>query len=541
MLRINNYRVAKYLRLSRDDGDDRESESIENQRDIIENYINEHENLVDVQEYIDDGYTGTNFNRPGFKQMIQDIEDGKIDCIITKDLSRFGRDHIDTGYYLERYLPTKAIRYIAIGDNVDTINPDGLQFLTFKLSFNDYYAQDISNKIKSVKQRKIEKGEFQGGIPPYGYKKDQNIKNHLVPDIEASKIVQDIFDMYVNKGMGTTRIAKELNDKKIIPPGIYLKIPTIMKNQDKSIETYKWEKGQISKMLKNEVYIGNVVGRKFQKVRHKVNKVRLTSQEEHVIVENMHKAIIDIKIWNKAQEKISNYKKTRHGANEHPLKEFIYCAECGGKATYRIRRDKRKNGIVSESRFFVCSSKRSGRSDCKCLPIKLEKIEEKIKQAIKIELENINYTDEELLNIYKNTEKKINSKTVILQEQLKKLEQKLKENDSAMEEVYSDKLNKIICIDDFNKFYDKLQKEKKAILVEIHLIENKIQEISTENKQIDYRKIKEIANEVLLSKNPNREQYSKLIEKVEFDSQKKITVTFTFGHIEKPESMQEVI
>ena len=118
----------------------------------------------------------------GFKKMLQDIEDGKIDCIITKDLSRFGRDHIDTGYYLERYLPTNNIRYIAIGDNVDTINPDGLQFLTFKLSFNDYYAQDISNKIKSVKNRKIEKGEFQGGIAPYGYKKDNNIKNHLIID-----------------------------------------------------------------------------------------------------------------------------------------------------------------------------------------------------------------------------------------------------------------------------------------------------------------------------------------------------------------------
>ena len=154
MLRINNYKVAKYLRLSRDDGDDRESESIENQRDIVDSYIKEHEELDDCGEYVDDGYTGTNFNRPGFKKMLEDIENGKIDCIITKDLSRFGRDHIDTGYYLERYLPTNNIRYIAIGDNVDTAKPDGLQFLTFKLSFNDYYAQDISNKIKSVKNRK---------------------------------------------------------------------------------------------------------------------------------------------------------------------------------------------------------------------------------------------------------------------------------------------------------------------------------------------------------------------------------------------------
>ena len=154
----SNYLVyAIYSRKSKFTG---KGESIENQRDILDSYINEHEELEDAGEYVDDGYTGTNFNRPGFKKMLQDIESGKINCIITKDLSRFGRDHIDTGYYLERYLPTNSIRYIAIGDNVDTLSPDGLQFLTFKLSFNDYYAQDISNKIKSVKNRKIEKGEF---------------------------------------------------------------------------------------------------------------------------------------------------------------------------------------------------------------------------------------------------------------------------------------------------------------------------------------------------------------------------------------------
>ena len=174
----------------------------------------------------------------GFKKMLQDIEDGKIDCIITKDLSRFGRDHIDTGYYLERYLPTNNIRYIAIGDNVDTINPDGLQFLTFKLSFNDYYAQDISNKIKSVKNRKIEKGEFQGGIAPYGYKKDNNIKNHLIIDEYSAQIVREIFDMYLYKGMSTTKIAENLNERNIDAPAIYLKIPECKKRKSKNTRGY---------------------------------------------------------------------------------------------------------------------------------------------------------------------------------------------------------------------------------------------------------------------------------------------------------------
>ena len=266
MNRVNSYRnirVAKYIRLSREDGDDRESESVENQRDIIDNYILEHEELIEAGEYVDDGYTGTNFNRPGFQKMLKDIEDEKIDCIITKDLSRFGRDHIDTGYYLERFLPANNIRYIAIGDNVDTIKPDGLQFLTFKLSFNDYYAQDISNKIKSVKQRKIEKGEYQAGIPPYGYKKDVEIKNHLVPDEYSSQIVKEIFDMYVNKGMSTIKIADELNRREIEPPAMYLKIPTYMKR--KSVNPngkYVWLRAQIGKILRNEVYLRKCSGKK---------------------------------------------------------------------------------------------------------------------------------------------------------------------------------------------------------------------------------------------------------------------------------------
>lgn len=269
MNRVNSYRnirVAKYIRLSREDGDDRESESVENQRDIINNYILEHEGLYDAGEYVDDGYTGTNFNRPGFQKMLKDIEEEKIDCIITKDLSRFGRDHIDTGYYLERFLPANNIRYIAIGDNVDTIKPDGLQFLTFKLSFNDYYAQDISNKIKSVKQRKIEKGEYQAGIPPYGYRKDTEIKNHLVPDKYSSQVVKEIFDMYVNKGMSTIKIADELNRREIEPPAIYLKIPTYTKRKSvNSNGKYVWLRAQIGKILRNEIYLRKCSRKKISK------------------------------------------------------------------------------------------------------------------------------------------------------------------------------------------------------------------------------------------------------------------------------------
>ena len=400
-----NIRVAKYIRLSREDGDDRESESVENQRDIIDNYIQEHEELIEAEEYVDDGYTGTNFNRPGFRRMLKDIEEEKIDCIITKDLSRFGRDHIDTGYYLERYLPTNNIRYIAIGDNVDTLKADGLQFLTFKLSFNDYYAQDISNKIKSVKQRKIEKGEYQAGIPPYGYKKSAEKKNHLIPDEYSSKIVKEIFDMYVNKGMSTIKIADELNKREIEPPAVYLQIPTYMKKKSANPSgKYVWLRAQIGKILRNEVYLGSVVGRKFQKVSHKIAKVRCTKKEEHIILENMHEPIINIETWNKAQDKLNGYTKTRERKHDHILKGLVYCGECGNKASLRCREEKRKNGNVWRATYFICSKRNNYSGLCDCKQISANLIEEVVIGKIKEETKKIKFSEDEIKKIYNKAE-----------------------------------------------------------------------------------------------------------------------------------------
>ena len=160
-----NIRVGKYIRLSREDGDDRESESVENQRDIIDNYILEHEELIDAGEYVDDGYTGTNFNRPGFQKMLQDINEDKIDCIITKDLSRLGRNYLKTGELIEIVFPENGVRYIAINDGVDTAREDN-EFTPLRNWFNEFYARDTSKKIRAVKQAKAQKGERVNGEVP---------------------------------------------------------------------------------------------------------------------------------------------------------------------------------------------------------------------------------------------------------------------------------------------------------------------------------------------------------------------------------------
>ncbi|MFR1777390.1 MAG: recombinase family protein [Clostridia bacterium] len=524
-----NIRVAKYIRLSREDGDDRESESVENQRDIIDNYIQEHEELIEAEEYVDDGYTGTNFNRPGFRRMLKDIEEEKIDCIITKDLSRFGRDHIDTGYYLERYLPTNNIRYIAIGDNVDTLKADGLQFLTFKLSFNDYYAQDISNKIKSVKQRKIEKGEYQAGIPPYGYKKSAEKKNHLIPDEYSSKIVKEIFDMYVNKGMSTIKIADELNKREIEPPAVYLQIPTYMKKKSANPSgKYVWLRAQIGKILRNEVYLGSVVGRKFQKVSHKIAKVRCTKKEEHIILENMHEPIINIETWNKAQDKLNGYTKTRERKHDHILKGLVYCGECGNKATLRCREEKRKNGNVWRATYFICSKRNNYSGLCDCKQISASLIEEVVIGKIKEETKKIKFSEDEIKKIYNKAEEEANSINNLYKIKLQEMQKQLKKVESSIEEIYQDKINKLIQVEDFKIIYLKKQKEREKIVKEINKIEDEFKKASNMQSKVDLKEIRQIAEDLLNMKEPNKLVLQELIKKIEFDTNKNISVKLTF-------------
>lgn len=404
---------------------------------------------------------------------------------------------------------------------MDTSKPDGLQFLTFKLSFNDYYAQDISNKIKSVKQRKIEKGEYQAGIPPYGYKKDNKIKNHLIPDEYSSQIVREIFDMYVNKDMSTIKIADELNRRKIEPPAIYLKIPTYVKRKSVNPDgKYVWLRAQIGKILKNEVYIGNIVGRKFQKVSHKIAKVRCTKQSEHIVLKNMHEPIIDIDMWDNAQKKLNKYTRVRTRKYDHPLKGLVYCKECGSIATIRAREGTKKDGTVWRRMYFICSKRNNYTNLCNCKQISADVIEEALCNKIKEEIGKINFTKTELKKIYNNAKKEANSKINILEVKLKKLNSTLQKIENTIEEIYEDKINKVIKIDDFRRVYEKKQNEKNKILAEKEKVEEELK--LNKSKDIDYIKIsKNFLNSAI-----NQDKIlKKIVNKIEFDSDKTVKMS----------------
>ena len=209
------YRCAVYLRLSRSDGDQQESNSIKNQRALLNDYLGKHPELHKVDEYVDDGYSGTNFERPDFKRMIQDIENRKINCIIVKDLSRFGRNYIETGRYLERIFPFMGVRFIAINDHYDSAeeNDDkGRILIPFNNLINDTYCRDISMRVRSHLDVKRKEGQFIGSFAGYGYQKDPKDKNHLIIDEYAAGIVQEIFKQKLN-GMSSQRIASHLNER----------------------------------------------------------------------------------------------------------------------------------------------------------------------------------------------------------------------------------------------------------------------------------------------------------------------------------------
>ena len=288
---MNNidYKVGIYIRLSKEDEEKEkysESESIQNQRVLLMQYIKENK-LNFVSEYVDDGVSGTSFDRPGFNKMIEDIENGKINMVITKDLSRLGRDYVQTGLYTETYFPEHNVRYSAILDNIDTgLDSANNDIAPFKSILNEMYAKDTSKKINSVLQSKRQQGEYLG-TAPYGYKKDPDNKYHLIIDEEAAEVVRTIFRKFL-EGMGTMQIADYLSEQKIPIPSDYNK-----RNRGNKTITYGlWAQSTVRFILSNEIYTGTVVQGKRKKVSFKSKKFVDVPEENWIRKEDMHEAII---------------------------------------------------------------------------------------------------------------------------------------------------------------------------------------------------------------------------------------------------------
>ena len=347
---------ALYERLSREDGDRLESDSIINQQRMLEDYCKHHTEFRVIAHYSDDGYTGTNFHRPAFKRMLSDIEGGKINCVIVKDLSRFGRDYIDMGYYLERYFPAHGVRFIAINDNVDSKQGPYDMLLPLKNVFNTQYAKDISQKVRSAVAVKQNRGEFVGAFASYGYLKDPENHSRLVVDPVAGKVVQRIFRMAAS-GMGQIKIAHVLNEEQIPCPSEYKRLMGEKYTNSKKLDSTRyWTYATIHRMLKNEIYLGNMVQRR--SVRPTMHsKAKSLNSNQWAVVSGTHEPLILQELWETVQVQVAkNGRAPNFTQNVGLFSGFLKCGDCG--------RSMAKTRWNSKIHYSCGSYKRYGATAC---------------------------------------------------------------------------------------------------------------------------------------------------------------------------------
>jgi len=357
-------KTALYERLSREDGDRPESDSIINQQRMLEDYSRLHPEFQVVGHYSDDGYTGTNFERPAFRQMLSDIENGRISCVIVKDLSRFGRDYIDMGYYLERYFPARGVRFIAINDNVDSRQGPYDMLLPLKNVFNTQYAKDISQKVRSAFAVKQNRGEFVGAFASYGYLKDPANHGRLLVDPVAGNVVQRIFKMAAS-GMGQLRIAQTLNEEKIPCPSEYKRLMGEKYTNSRKLEsTHYWTYATIHRMLQNQMYIGTMVQRRSARpAMH--GKAKALEPGRWAVVPGTHEPIISRELWDAVQLQVCQNARTPDFAqNVSPFAGFLKCGDCGrsmaktrwGSKTYYTCGSYKRYGSAVCSKHYIRSS-----------------------------------------------------------------------------------------------------------------------------------------------------------------------------------------
>lgn len=337
-------RAAIYCRLSKDDEQCGDSVSIETQKIMLTKYCFDN-NFEIFDIYVDDGYSGLNFNRPSFKRLIEDIEKGKIDIVVTKDLSRLGRDYIQTGYYIDVYFVTKHIRYIAVNDGIDT-QYDNNDIAPFKNILNDMYAKDLSRKIKSAKQQRSQNGFYTSSQPPYGYKVNPYNRKQLIIDDEAAQIVKMIFDL-AEQGNNYSQIARILEKRKIICPSAYKAIngdTRFLKFIQDKERMCQWQYQAVRTILNNPVYVGDMVNHKTETINYKTKEKVSVPIQDRIIVPNTHEAIIDRGRFDRIRQTLRT-RKSNH-SSENIFKGIVCCAECGEELQLIMNKKRNKEKLM---------------------------------------------------------------------------------------------------------------------------------------------------------------------------------------------------
>ncbi len=508
--------AALYIRLSKEDARDGPSESVQNQLALLQDFAAKH-GLSVYDTYIDDGWSGTRFDRPGFQRMIRDIEAHKIDMVITKDLSRLGRDYIMTGYYMERYFPEHRVRYLSVLDGIDTGTETAANELTpFCAILSDLYAKDISKKIRSVKHDKQCKGQFIGGKAVYGYQLHPTEKNKLIPDETAAPVVRQIFSLALS-GQSSRQIAVWLNAHGIPSPAVYAHLPV----SGSSPYSGQWSSSRVSEMLQNETYIGNMVQGRRVKLSYKSKKCLHQPKEKWIVVPDTHTPIIDREIFFKVQQLLQSRRRTRRRTYDFPLKGRIFCHECG----YPLGVVNRKNAAGQDVLYFICRTyQRFTRSGtCTCHSIK----EQTVRTAVFDTLHRFcdpYLTQAFLLPI---------ADSVLQAQHTKDADRTLQTQrdllSTQLEQLYQDKLDGLLSEPDFRHLYAKLCAKRTALCTQYAPCQ-----MESDSKA----RAQALTQQFLDTALENRAFLTELIERVELTADKQLLIFFRFSD---PASAPQVV
>ncbi len=467
------YNTALYMRLSRDDESYGDSVSIETQRTILRKYAADN-GLHVVDEYVDDGWSGTNFERPSFKRMMADVDAGKVNCIVTKDLSRFGREHVMMDYYLEFVFPEKQIRYIAVTENEDTER--GLSdFVPFKNLFNEWFAKDTSRKVKAALHSKFANGERIFAYAPLGYKRDPEKKNALVVDEDTKWIVEKIFNLAFH-GAGAASIAHKLIKEQVPTPGwlnytrygtfanIYADVPPEKR--------YDWSIKQVKSILKDETYIGNTIHNRQSRVSYKSKKRMRRPESEWVRVENTHEAIISKDIFEQVQEQIANRRRKQKDGTRQIFAGLIKCADCGWSMAYGGQ----KSGDKSIA-YYRCGNYVQGSKHCTSHYIRYDVLYTYVLARVRYWAKQAEIDEDALLQrLLKTGDKERLAASKKQAGELKKAEKRKTEVDRLFAKMYEDWATGRITEYNLNMLSQKYQSEQQELEAKIETLKAQLTE-----------------------------------------------------------------
>ena len=469
------YNVGIYCRLSNDDERDGESVSIENQKLLLQSYVRQMGwNEIDV--YIDDGYSGTNFNRPGVQRLIEDAKAKRINLILVKDLSRFGRNYIEFGQYTDYLFPSIGCRFIALNNGIDTMSNNGsTDVMCFLNLFNEFYSRDTSKKVKAVKRACAENGKFMGTYPAYGYKRDPEDKHHLVIDEGTAPVVCRIFSMRA-AGMGFHTIAVQLNEEGVPSPGmLYYQRKG---KEDPRRVNHKWASETVRQIVRNEVYIGNMVQGKTGTISYKNKKLISKPEDEWIRVEGTHEAIISRDVWDTVQS--IDRKRVRKNAASDGIRSIftglVYCADCGFKMRNHTEKFTYKDGTSGRYSSFICGNyARSGKSACTIHTIYENALEKIVLEDIREKARFAAHDPEQLAqHIVRLKDKESRSRLTSLEQELKTVKARLAELERLMQNLYEDKCTGSIPQSVFQTLMHRYESERAEIADALPVLERKV-------------------------------------------------------------------